>query len=437
MCSYTIFFTYLVADANSIVLILICVYFEWIRSQDPLLQVVDVGADGLSPTIAVEREVSFFTKGKFPSACIGPVTLMVIPGSAGDARGPGTVKVCYSHVNIFLIRNCITNPDTLLQVLVSCHPAIATSVHQQLLSVLSGPNPQSSPSDEMSVDSTGSAQESLCSLQLVPAQWNRISLRGRGATRALLAILHCPSALTSDALCAGSTRDTDEDQNVAKIEFLRAILSVRNVSNLWEEGTAVAVNVADPRLNATKIVSANTSTLDAAGSADKKEQQRKVSAQLRRRPADFASTPLFQDNAAFKFKPEHELNAEKHTEKVKQWEGLFQTAKPFAPFSPTATTATAITAPSTAAKRGAVNSVPYNVPAHMCPLWIVRRNSSARSHKTQKQRMEGFDITLPAAWSSLIFQTLQLRGTASAVGSEEMAHLCAKAGALLLCTLFI
>lgn len=60
------------------------------------MQVVDADADadGLIRTVAMEREVTFFAKAKFPSACIGPVTLLVVPALGDGVQTTDSVKVC-------------------------------------------------------------------------------------------------------------------------------------------------------------------------------------------------------------------------------------------------------------------------------------------------------------------------------------------------------
>lgn len=343
-----------------------------------------------------------------------------------------------------------------MQVVVCCHPVIAQAVYQQLFSALSSGHSQAkeadhASSDAMSVDSQDSADSAAsqgstplstnCKLQLLPAQWNRIRLRGTGAVKALAALLLPPTAPCSDSTgSAPTSTGSEEARNAAKIEYLRTVLSVRNVSNLWADGEVVAVSVRDPRLMSSLKTEADPTAVAAvpsnvvAGVVDGKDLQRKVSAQFARRPADLTVSPLFQDHTTFQFKAEHEVNAEKHAAKVSRWEELFQATTPFAPLSPPAVAATSSGAGVSVAanlRTQQGKAAPFVVPDHTCPLWITRKYSAARSHKTHKHSMEGFDITLPAAWGSVLFQTLQLRGGAAAVGSEEVDHLCAKAGILI------
>lgn len=322
--------------------------------------------------------------------------------------------------------------------LISCHPAIAHFIHQQLLSALPEvptATEKNHADDAMSVESANSASDSQdgspssCCVHLAPAQWNRISLRGKSAAKSLLALLHPPNSSASDttAISAVSqSQQQEETNNSAKIDYLSTLLGVRNVSNVWPDGKVIAVSIKDPRLVAWRTPASGFEGVG-AGAADTKAKQRKVSAQLAHPPADLTSSPLFQENWAFQFKHEHDLNSEKHADKVTKWEGLFQTTTPFAVLSPPPSVATGVAdiATATAGARAPNQRI---VPPQVCPLWIVRKHSAARSHKTHKHCMVGFDIILPAAWGSLLFQTLQLRCGAAAVGSEEMDHLRAKAG---------
>ena len=81
------------------------------------------GADTAPPTaVSAEKEVIFFARGKFPAACIGPVTLLVVPAAStvADATEPldQTFKVCMSivHYSVLLriYNSCEHAPLTLL-----------------------------------------------------------------------------------------------------------------------------------------------------------------------------------------------------------------------------------------------------------------------------------------------------------------------------------
>lgn len=87
----------------------IVIFFNLRFAQDPRVPIIgDYDTAGTQMTMAaIEKEVTFFARGKFPAGCIGPVTLVVVPfqllpaseGVAPDAYDP-VVKVristCFS-----------------------------------------------------------------------------------------------------------------------------------------------------------------------------------------------------------------------------------------------------------------------------------------------------------------------------------------------------
>lgn len=254
----------------------------------------------------------------------------------------------------------------------TCHPSIASTVYKSL--------------------QDAQLSEQTCTVALIPARLNRLRLRGPESAQALLSILHAPA---SDQL---------HTENASKLAFLRATLGVRDLSKHFQEGDVISLNLADPRITTTTPAAQVTKT---AQDEDPKQKQREMVAALKLRPDLMAATSaLFDHHKDHSFETEHEFNKAKHTAKVRKWESLFKTTTPI--------TTTAEVATSTS-------------PA-ILPVLLIRKATPMRSFKTQKHRLSGWDILLPAVWGSLVFRHLQLRGGAAAVGSEEMDHLLAKSG---------
>lgn len=259
----------------------------------------------------------------------------------------------------------------------TCHPSIASTIYKSLL-------------DAQPLQQT-------CTIALIPARLNRLRLRGPESAQALLSILHAPA--TSDPLQA---------DNAAKLSFLRAALGVRDLSKHFQDGDVISLDLADPRTTtpAKKTPQEEENT---------KQSQREMVAALKLRPDRLAATSaLFDPHREHAFEPEHEFNKAKHAAKVRKWEGLFKTTTPF--------TTTEVAAQNS-------NIATSTSPATL-PVLLIRKATPMRSFKTQKHRLSGWDIVLPAVWSSLVFRHLQQRGGAAAVGCEEMDHLLAKSGKL-------
>ena len=286
----------------------------------------------------------------------------------------------------------------------SCHPAIAATVYRALLTATADSAVDNTPRDTETPVPAESA-ETTCTTELVAANLNRIRLRGPETAQALLSILQGPADAANNS------------ENSAKLAFFRAVMSVRDVSKHFEDGDVVSLNLRDPRLNTVPI-----KTL--LESQPKTPQAEQVAA-LKRRPAELAAdSPLYHNNTIYGFQSEHPFNQAKHTEKVRRWESLFKTTQPFGE-------ATNETVADSQAGSVSSESAP-TVPGTTCPVLFIRKCTPFRSFKTQKHRLSGWDIVLPQAWDALVFRTLQLRGGAAAVGSEEMDHLLAKSGTLQL-----
>jgi len=263
---------------------------------------------------------------------------------------------------------------------VTCHPSIASTIYKSLL-------------DAKPLQQT-------CTVALVPARLNRLRLRGPESAQALLSILHAPA--TSDPLL------TD---NAAKLSFLRAALGVRDLSKHFQDGDVISLDLTDPR-----VLNSAAQFKKTPQEENTKQSQRGMVAALKLRPDLLAATSaLYDPHREHTFEPEHEFNKAKHAAKVRKWESLFKTTTPF--------TTTEVAAQVT-------NTAGSASPAAL-PVLLIRKSTPMRSFKTQKHRLSGWDIVLPAVWGSLVFRHLQQQGGAAAVGSEEMDHLLAKSGKLL------
>jgi len=290
---------------------------------------------------------------------------------------------------------------------VSCHPAIAPEAFQALSA--SDTNTEAPVAEEKSA-------ETRCTVQLAGARFNRLRLRGPDASSALLSILHSPAASFTSA--------SDQElfrENAAKIAFLRAALSVRDVSKQFEDGDVIALSLSDPRVNAHAAEQGKGPTTNLS-----KHPQAELVAALKLRPSVLVGdSPLFDDNAEFSFEAEHIFNDAKHSAKVRKWESLFKTTSPF---GAEASSAAAASTSASALEGTAANRSCKLISSDNLPVLLIRKATPFRHFRTQKHRLSGWDIVLPAVWGSLVFRHLQLRGGAAAVGSEEMDHLLAKSG---------
>lgn len=263
----------------------------------------------------------------------------------------------------------------------SCHPSIAQAVYKALRA-------SCCPSDDL-------LQAPSCVVTLVPARLNRLRLRGPESTRALLSLLHAPTSAPVHA------------ENVAKIAYLRAVLGVRDLSKHFEDGDVITLNLADPRRTSSVCMKPEKS----------EQSQRDLVSALKLRPNHLAAdSVLFDNNAEFAFETEHEFNKTKHSAKVRKWESLFNTTSPF---------------PTAEAASSNPDSTQSSCNIAVLPVLLIRKATPMRSFKTQKHRLSGWDIVLPAVWCPLVFRHLQQRGGAAAVGCEEMDHLLAKSGEML------
>eukprot|EP01032_Pedospumella_encystans_P033030 gene33030-37310_t len=211
--------------------------------------------------------------------------------------------------------------------------------------------------------------------------------------------------LVQDNNTIHNNRRSSYQHQSCSLAFLRAALGVRDLSKHFQDGDVISLNLADPRITTTTPAAAQVTKT--AQDEDPKQKQRELVAALKLRPDLMAATSsLFDHHKEHSFETEHEFNKAKHTAKVRKWESLFKTTTPFTTTAEVATNAS---------------------PA-ILPVLLIRKATPMRSFKTQKHRLSGWDILLPAVWGSLVFRHLQLRGGAAAVGSEEMDHLLAKSG---------
>ncbi len=262
----------------------------------------------------------------------------------------------------------------------TCHPSIASTIFKSLL-------------DAQPLQQT-------CTVALIPARLNRLRLRGPESAQALLSILHAPTM--SDQL---------QTENAAKLSFLRAALGVRDLSKHFQDGDVISLDLSDPRVSNSTAQIKKTPQEE----GNTKQSQRETVAALKLRPDLLAATSaLYDPHREHTFEPEHEFNKAKHAAKVRKWESLFKTTTPF--------TTTEVAAQNS-------NIATSTSPATL-PVLLIRKATAMRSFKTQKHRLSGWDIVLPAVWGSLVFRHLQQHGGAAAVGCEEMDHLLAKSGTL-------
>lgn len=257
-----------------------------------------------------------------------------------------------------------------------CPPSIAEAVYSQL-----------------------SAVEGDWRVQLSPLGLNRFRLRGEATSSALLSLLGSGEGGVS------SVPDADS----AVLQYLRAVLTTKSVSKHIQDGEVVSVRVQDPRLTPR-----HSQVGGHCGAVSAPAQSSKI---LNKRPANLCADMALLNGAGHTgFRKDHVLNAEKHDKKVRDWEGLFAATAPF---------------PETPSK-GADTSR-SKAPA-TCPLLLIRKEGPVRKLHTRNHQLQGWDVLLPAEGGPTIFRALQVTGGATAVGSEEMDHLHAKAGEHSLCT---